>query len=219
MSTAQTMQGYGPCHPLPITLFLGGTRSGKSALAEEYAMWCVAKNTYHDSQVLYVATAEACDTSIQNRIERHKARRPKLWQTAEIPCNLAAHLEALLQTEQSQPQIILLDCVTLWVSNILFAQEKTLANNEHARLDANAFENACLSEIMTFFDLVEQHQDIEWILVSGETGLGGIGASHLERLFQDGLGLVNQRLAQRTKQRFLCVAGCTLSLPIERPWH
>lgn len=205
--------------PLPITLFLGGTRSGKSGLAEEFAAACIASRALPENAVLYVATAEACDTSMQNRIERHQARRPKAWQTAEIPVKLAENLEIFLRDMDRMPSVILVDCVTLWLTNILFALEKDIADNDMTRLDAQTFEDACLAEINDFFRLVAKYPNMEWILVSGETGLGGIGASKLERLFQDGLGLVNQRIAEVARQRFFCVAGCALPLDIERPWH
>ncbi len=198
---------------LPLALFLGGTRSGKSALAEEYATWLVAEHGFSDSQVLYVATAEACDDSMQRRIEQHQKRRPQDWQNLEIPYNLAQSLTQYLRksTTQNQPKIILIDCMTLCISNILFQCGHDI--------DAQKYEATCKAEIVELLALIKQNQSIQWLMVSGETGLGGIGASHLERLFQDALGLANQLIADAAVQSFFCVAGRALPLAIERPWQ
>lgn len=208
-----------PLSPLPLSIFLGGTRSGKSALAEEYASWCVQKYAWSEADVLYLATADATDPSMRNRIDRHKQRRHELWQTIEIPYNLANDLEQFLQQSQHKPKIILIDCATLWLSNILFNLECRLNTDSDVTLNVDDFENACLHEVTAFLVLIEKYQEIQWIIVSGETGLGGIGTHRLERIFQDGLGLANQDLVQAAKQSFLCVAGRAIPLGIEIPWH
>lgn len=205
--------------PLPLSIFLGGTRSGKSALAEKYASWCVNKQAWSESDVLYIATADATDPSMQNRINRHKKRRHELWQIAEIPYNLASQLEQFLQQSQHKPKVILIDCATLWLSNILFNLEHNVEINSGEILNVDLFENTCLHEVNALLALMKKYQEIQWIIVSGETGLGGIGAHRLERIFQDGLGLANQHLVQAAKQSFFCVAGRAIPLDIEMPWH
>lgn len=195
---------------LPLSLFLGGTRSGKSTLAEEYAAWCLAQDAYKDNILLYVATAPTYDASMQNRIERHQKRRPLHWYTAEIERELAKHIENFFDSSKQKPKVVLIDCVTLWISNILFS----LGDDIHV----DDFENACTEEIKALIMLMKKHDDVQWIIVSGETGLGGIGATKLERTFHDGLGLSNQLLAEISHQSFLCIAGRALPLAIERPW-
>ena len=243
--------------PLNLTLYLGGTRSGKSLCAETRA-----RQT--KGPVLYVATATCSpdDPSMQERIRRHRARRPASWQTLECPLHLAGNLapavEALSRvqpvqktvlpgetallgaasasgaqsaespagdrvqlpasasgTQAATPQpdsssvpsdgqpTILLDCVTLWLSNLLFS----LPDPE----DTAAFEAAVSTEVEDLLALMARSQ-CRWIVVSGETGLGGIAPDRLTRTFADGLGLANQLLAQRAREAFLVVAGRTLSL-------
>lgn len=195
---------------LPLTLFLGGTRSGKSSLAEEYAIWCLEQVSCTKPELLYIATASAYDSSMQNRIERHQKRRPAHWHTAEIERKLAKNIEILLHDAKEKPKVILIDCVTLWISNILF----TLGDD----VKVENFENTCAQEIQELIMLMKKHNNVQWIMVSGETGLGGIGATRLERFFQDGLGLANQLLAEVSRQSFLCIAGRAMPLVIERPW-
>ena len=192
-----------------LTLYLGGTRSGKSARAEAQALRT-------GGPVLYVATAEARpdDPSMHERIRRHRDRRPPHWSTLECPLHLAKRisvmfpaffLEAAASVPPEQPPesgvgsspkdtgeaaqerpTILIDCVTLWVSNILFA----LPEPE----DLTAFETAVRTEVNALLALMER-SNCRWILVSGETGLGGIASDRISRNYCDGLGLANQLIA------------------------
>lgn len=209
-----------------LTLYLGGTRSGKSARAEAQALRT-------GGPVLYVATAEARpgDPAMRERIRRHRARRPAHWSTLECPLRLAerisavlpaSSLEAAASASPDQPQesgagsppkdareaapgepTVLLDCVTLWVSNILF----TLPDPE----DLTAFETAVRTEVNALLALMER-SGCRWILVSGETGLGGIAPDRISRNYCDGLGLANQLIAARARKVFLVVAGRSLAL-------
>ena len=209
-----------------LTLYLGGTRSGKSARAEAQALRT-------GGPVLYVATAEARpdDPSMHERIRRHRDRRPPHWSTLECPLPLAKRislmfpaffLEAAASVSPEQPPesgvgsspkdageaaqerpTILIDCVTLWVSNILFA----LPEPE----DLTAFETAVRTEVNALLALMER-SNCRWILVSGETGLGGIASDRISRNYCDGLGLANQLIAASARKVFLVVAGCSLVL-------
>ncbi|MFI3271033.1 MAG: bifunctional adenosylcobinamide kinase/adenosylcobinamide-phosphate guanylyltransferase [Pseudomonadota bacterium] len=216
MNTLQVNNMQPDAKHLPLTLFLGGTRSGKSGLAEKYAAWILASMEeygVHHTHVLYVATAEASDVSMQRRIDAHQKRRPDTWQSLEIPYNLAQNLEQYLDIgiQTQRPTVILIDCVTLWISNILFS----LGDD----VDAQTFENVCLLEVERLISLIDKYQSIQWLMVSGETGLGGIGTNSLERMFQDCLGLTNQKIADVAKESFLCVAGRAIPLGIEMPWY
>ena len=203
-----------------LTLYLGGTRSGKSARAE-------AKALESGGPVLYVATAEARpdDASMTERIRRHRARRPASWRTLECPLGLADRIAAELaafavppeagsprtaapeaapsETRPEATPTILLDCVTLWMSNILFS----LPDPENPQ----AFEAAVRAEVDALLDLIER-SGRRWVLVSGETGLGGIAPTRLSRNYHDGLGLANQLVAARARDVFLVVAGRLLRL-------
>ena len=196
-----------------LTLYLGGTRSGKSARAEAQALRT-------GGPVLYVATAEA------------RPDDPSMHEsTLECPLHLAKRisvmfpaffLEAAASVPPEQPPesgvgsspkdageaaqerpTILIDCVTLWVSNILFA----LPEPE----DLTAFETAVRTEVNALLALMER-SNCRWILVSGETGLGGIASDRISRNYCDGLGLANQLIAASARKVFLVVAGCSLVL-------
>lgn len=199
-----------------LTLFMGGTRSGKSARAEALAL-------ESDGPVLYVATAEARpdDQSMTERIRRHRARRPENWRTLEAPLRLAQNIRNALAEyfpsclparsasgEGSSQDIrpcptILIDCVTLWVSNILFSlpEPDNLAT----------FEASVQAEVKALLELMEG-TECRWILVSGEIGLGGIAPDQISRNYCDGLGLANQLIAARARNAFLVVAGRLLPL-------
>lgn len=208
-----------------LTLYLGGTRSGKSTRAEARAL-------QSEGPVLYVATAEARpdDPSMLQRIRQHRARRPGHWHTLECPLRMADAIAAALRKPPFSPEglrpsdvsptrakrarpgtpktacarpTILVDCVTLWVSNILFS----LPDPE----DPAAFEAAVRAETDALLGLIEGSA-YRWIVVSGETGLGGIAPTRLVRNHCDGLGLANQMLAARAREVFLVVAGRLLAL-------
>ncbi len=185
-----------------LTLYIGGTRSGKSAKAEADAL-------RDQGCVLYVATARQCpgDAAMTERIRVHRARRPSSWYTLECPLDLAANIAWTLdKLDAAHPEpgrVILLDCVTMWVSNMLF----DMPDPENPGL----FSDICRRETEALLQLMEQRPG-RWIAVSGETGLGGIHATALSRNFCDGLGLVNQLLARRARAVWFCVAGKKLLL-------
>lgn len=177
-----------------ITLVLGGTRSGKSAFAEKLAL-------KHGGAVLYVATAMPDDPEMMERIQKHKARRPKEWHTIEAPLNLADKIIDSLA--YLSPSSILIDCVTLWIANILFH----LPDAE----DAAPFEKTLLKEVRKLLKLMEDIRN-HWILVSGETNLGGISQNKVGRIYNDGLGIANQMLAAKADKAYLVIAGRFMEL-------
>ena len=173
---------------IDLTLFLGGTRSGKSALAEALV---TAKAR---GPVWYLATARPLgdDPAMAERIRRHRSRRPAHWHTLECPRHPGRELASLLAAQAADAPVptILLDCVTLWMSNILFA----LGDPQ----DAAAFETSLTEEVDELLHTMLAFP-CRWVLVSGETGLGGIRAERLARVFDDGLGLANQMLAAQAR--------------------
>lgn len=193
-------------HNANLTLYLGGTRSGKSERAEAAALRA-------DGPVLYVATAEARedDPAMLERIRRHRARRPPHWRTLECPCRLAESVAAALEQPPFAPRAdspglrptVLIDCVTLWMANILF---RLPAPDNPA-----SFEAALREELENLLALAER-SDCRWLLVSGEVGLGGTAPDAVSRCYADGLGLANQIIAARAAEVFLVVAGRLLKL-------
>lgn len=213
--------------PLPLSFYLGGTRSGKSELAEARVRELAAFLTSPQgaAPVLYAATAPHLpgDAALNERIRRHQLRRPAHWLTLECPLHPARDIgEALARPPFRQedgrprPGVILLDCLALWVSNRLFALLDSAPSNAS---DAEAvppdlpqrLEAALHHEIEALLALMAQGGH-RFVLVSVESGLGGIGATPLTRMYADALGLVNQWVAAQAEDCRLVVAGKCLRL-------
>lgn len=173
-----------------LILLLGGARSGKSSTAERMARGIGGEN------VLYVATAQAFDDEMRERIAKHRAERPQGWQTLEAPLNLAAELKTI----EPLPSVVLLDCVTLLASNALLA----LADPENtSQEEAN---HTILDEIDGLLPFAKSSAGT-WIIVSNEVGMGVVPPYKLGRLYRDALGAANQRLATAADEVYLLVAG------------
>ena len=163
-----------------LTLVLGGARSGKSRYAEDLiaalpAPWA------------YVATAQAGDAEMAKRIASHRRRRGPQWRTLEAPRDLAA----ALQSCRALP--VLLDCLTLWLSNLMLAE---------ADIDGEIAQLETALAAMT----------APVVLVANEVGSGIVPAHELGRRFRDLQGLLNQRMAARADRVVLMVAGLPLAL-------
>lgn len=171
-----------------LTLILGGARSGKSTFAERMALG--------GDRVLFVATAEALDEEMAARIRAHRQGRIPTWDTLEEPRQLDEALQPLLQ----RYDVFLLDCVTMWVSNLLL---------DHR--DPYEGEPRVLSAVTSLLDNIRASQ-ARWILVSNEVGTGLVPGSPLGRAFRDTLGHVNQTIASRADQVTLMVAGLPLNI-------
>jgi adenosylcobinamide kinase/adenosylcobinamide-phosphate guanylyltransferase len=164
-----------------LTLVLGGARSGKSRLAE-------ALVTASPAPWLYLATGQAFDAEMHDRIQEHRARRGPGWETREAPLDLAAVLDA---APQGQP--VLVDCLTLWLSNLMLAERDLPAETD--RLLAT---------------LARPHGP--WVLVSNEVGQGIVPDNALARRFRDAAGLLHQRVAAVASSVTLAVAGLPLKV-------
>lgn len=162
------------------TLILGGVRSGKSRLAERIAM---------DSglEVVYVATAtHSGDPEMRARIASHRHRRPARWTTVEEPIHLAARLREI----DGESRCVIVDCLTLWLTNLLCSDD---AGHLHTEREALLEGLPKLGSRM--------------ILVGNETGLGVVPLGALSRRFVDEAGELHRRLAERCDQVIFIVAG------------
>ncbi|MBU6296655.1 MAG: bifunctional adenosylcobinamide kinase/adenosylcobinamide-phosphate guanylyltransferase [Alphaproteobacteria bacterium] len=166
------------------TLILGGIRSGKSRFAEK-----LARETQRP--VTYVATAMAGDAEMAARIAHHRQHRPAEWSVVEEPLALGASLAA----HTASDGCVLVDCLTLWLSNLLLAQDDAVFRRERA----------CLIEA-----LATLRGDV--ILVSNETGLGIVPLGELTRRYCDEAGRLHQDLASLSDRVILMVAGLPLFL-------
>ncbi len=193
----------GPAHGfLPLTLLLGGVRSGKSARAVAMADALAGA----DGRVLFAATAEAFDDDMARRIAAHRAERPPHWHAVEAPLDLAGAVSGALAAADAPYAAVVVDCLTLWTSNLLLS----LADPREA--EALAAERA--GELLA---VVPAARGARWIVVSNEVGLGVVPASALGRAFRDALGRVNQRVAAAADEVTLMVAGLEVPVRARRP--
>jgi adenosyl cobinamide kinase/adenosyl cobinamide phosphate guanylyltransferase len=172
-----------------LVLILGGARSGKSRFAQELA------RRLGGDEVLFVATSEARDAEMQRRIERHQQSRPASWRLLEVPREVG---RALDQTEDRSP-VVLIDCLTLLVSNVLLACGESAAE-EAVREETHALLAAVRRRCGTV------------ILVSGETGQGVVPSTSVGRTFRDLLGWTNQDVAAQAEGVYLLVAGVAVEV-------
>jgi len=168
-----------------MILVLGGVRSGKSSFVEK-----IARES--GKSVLFIATAAAGDAEMAERIHKHKASRPANWRTLEIPQELGRKIKSPVA------DIIIIDCITLLVSNIL------------ASLPENTPAEIIMSKIHGEIDeliAVQARLGGQWLLVSNEVGLGVVPPYPLGRVYRDALGWANQTLAKSAKRVVFMVAG------------
>jgi adenosylcobinamide kinase / adenosylcobinamide-phosphate guanylyltransferase len=178
-------------------LILGGARSGKTNHAITLATRQAAAR---GEPVVYIATAQALDDEMRQRIDRHRAQRPTAWQTLEAPHQLASALRA-------QPQAVLLvDCLTLWLSNALLLDFDEAAPTSPAR--------RWEEERSAFMQWLAEYRGVA-LLVSNEVGSGIVPASALARRFQDEQGRLNQDVAAACDSVTLIVAGIAVSIKAE----
>ena len=159
-----------------LTLVLGGARSGKSTYAESLI-------SAQPSPWRYIATAQAFDNEMEERIATHQSRRDERWQTVDAPHELA---QALAASPEGQP--VLVDCLTLWLSNRMLAEADIAAETE------------ALAETLS-------RPAGHWVLVSNEVGSGIVPENALARRFRDEAGRLNQKIAALADEVVLVVAG------------
>jgi adenosylcobinamide kinase/adenosylcobinamide-phosphate guanylyltransferase len=169
---------------MSITLVLGGARSGKSRFAESLAA----------SPRTYIATAQAFDSEMTERIALHKLQRGNGWTTVEEQIDLPQALR------KAQSGFVLIDCLTLWLSNLMLADQ-----DWHAPLDE------LIAELHTI------KSDV--VLVSNEVGLGIVPDTPLGRSFRDAQGITNQRVAQAADNVVMMIAGLAIAIkgPLPTP--
>jgi adenosylcobinamide kinase/adenosylcobinamide-phosphate guanylyltransferase len=164
-----------------LTLLLGGARSGKSAHAERLV-------TNHPAPWTYIATAQSLDDEMSERIALHRVRRAEGWETTEAPHDLAGAIEAV---PDGRPMLV--DCLTLWLTNQMLAEAD--------------LEKACerLGEVLA-------GPRGPWFVVSNEVGLGIVPDNALARRFRDVAGRLNQRIAAKADQVLFMVAGLPMQV-------
>jgi adenosylcobinamide kinase/adenosylcobinamide-phosphate guanylyltransferase len=170
-----------------LTLILGGARSGKSDYAERLA-------TKLGDRILYVATAQAGDDEMAERIAAHRAARPASWATLEAPRNTGAAIQAA----GGEHDVVLLDCLTLLATNVIVPLSEPIR-------DAEA--EAALKGEMDGLLAAYQASHAAWLVISNEVGLGLVPPYPLGRVYRDALGRANQRLAAAADHVYFMMAG------------
>lgn len=169
-----------------LVLIIGGARSGKSGYALKLG------ERYPEPRA-FLATAEALDEEMAQRIAQHRRIRPSSWETIEEPLKVVEVLEGI----GGRYGVVILDCLTLWFSNLLW----------HSTEDGAK----ALAELERLITVVS-HLDVPLLIVSNEVGMGIVPEGRLARLFRDLIGLANARLAALANEVYVMFAGLPLQL-------
>lgn len=176
-----------------LILVLGGSRSGKSEFAERIA-------ERSGKRVTYIATAAVLDEEMAARVKLHQERRDKDWVTIEEETDVHGVL-----SRGGKGDVFLLDCATVWLTNLLFHQQRSAPD-----IAPDIIERLILEQVAGLAETVKRGLDL--IVVSNEIGLGVVPEHHLGRLFRDLAGKTNQVLAARSDSVYLVVAGIPLEI-------
>jgi adenosylcobinamide kinase / adenosylcobinamide-phosphate guanylyltransferase len=179
-----------------LTLVLGGARSGKSSRAFD-----LARSLQRSRGVVFVATAEPLDDDMRRRIAIHRRERPADWETLESPRDVPGDIGRRLARVGDACGVVVVDCLTLWVSNILL----TLGEEQDA-------EEVVAGRVSALLRVYAEHA-CDWVIVSNEAGLGVVPATSLGRRYRDALGRANQIVAGVAERVVLMVAG--LEVPVK----
>lgn len=179
-----------------IILCSGGARSGKSEFAEQLALSLKGRKAY-------VATGQAFDDEMKDRIKKHQLRRGKEWITFEIPLNLHKNWEQI----KNVSDVILIDCLTMFTSNHVFAH-----GDINTQEDSNRIESIILEELRLLLQEINNSNDKTVIFVTNEIGLGIVPENKLARYFRDITGRVNREVASAANKMYLTISGVTIEL-------
>lgn len=179
-----------------IILCSGGARSGKSEFAERLALATKGLKAY-------VATGQAFDEEMVDRIKKHQERRGKIWNNFEVPLHLADEWENISQSAD----VILIDCLTMFTTNHMMAH-----GSIRGQEDANRLEQTILSELDTLLDSIQSCEGKTVIFVTNEIGLGIVPDNKLARYFRDIAGRVNRAVASVADKLYLTISGVTIEL-------
>ncbi|MCW3805406.1 bifunctional adenosylcobinamide kinase/adenosylcobinamide-phosphate guanylyltransferase [Plebeiibacterium marinum] len=167
---------------MKLTFITGGQRSGKSSFAQDLAL----KNS---SRPVYLATSRIWDDEHKKRIDRHKADRDHRWENIEE--------EKYLSTHSYNGKVVLVDCITLWLTNFFFDNKSDI--------------DTSLNEAKKEFEKLVL-QDAHFIIVSNEIGLGGMPENEIQRKFTDLQGWMNQYIAAKANEVFMMVSGIPMKV-------
>ncbi|MGI5875501.1 MAG: bifunctional adenosylcobinamide kinase/adenosylcobinamide-phosphate guanylyltransferase [Dethiobacteria bacterium] len=207
---------------MKLTLVTGGARSGKSSFAQRLASEKAING--QKAGIVYLATALVGDEEMQRRVNLHRQSRPRDWKTIEEPYDLAAAVELIPDNH-----LLLVDCVTFWITNMLFeylGEGKSSFNERQSCWDTaspsilgqnplqnqeDALEKYVLEKTELFIKALNQ-RNLTGILVSNEVGWGIVPEHYLGRVFRDLAGRVNQKIASQATEVYLVATGIPLKI-------
>ena len=179
-----------------IILCSGGARSGKSEFAERLALATKGRKAY-------VATGQAFDEEMVDRIKKHQERRGDIWTNFEVPLYLAKEWQHI----SNAADVILIDCLTMFTTNHMM-----IHGSIQRQKDANRLEDAVLSELEALLHSITSSDDKTVIFVTNEIGLGIVPDNKLARYFRDIAGRVNRTVATVADKLYLTISGVTIEL-------
>ena len=179
-----------------IILCSGGARSGKSEFAERLALATAGRKAY-------VATGQAFDEEMIDRIKKHQERRGEIWNNFEVPLHLAKEWQNISQSAD----VILIDCLTMFTTNHMMAH-----GSIQGQQDANQLEASVLTELETLLASIKSCEDKTVIFVTNEIGLGIVPDNKLARYFRDIAGRVNRTVAAAADKLYVTISGVTIEL-------
>lgn len=181
-----------------IIFVTGGARSGKSTFAEKY---CLEK----DEDLGYIATGVAFDEEMKDRIKKHQKQRRGRWTTYERPMNIENVLEEILNNHK----IVLLDCLTIYVTNYMF--EKNLDFEKIPMDEINKIEMEIQKSLEKIIEIAKR-KDSTLLIVSNEIGLGVVPENRMARIYRDYIGRANQICASESEEAYLIVSSIPVKL-------
>lgn len=176
-----------------ITLVTGGARSGKSSFAE---MLCKEKS----NNVSYIATAIPFDDGMKDRIKKHKEQRPKDWNTFEIEMDIYKELKNIIE----KSEVVLLDCITVLINNIIFYQKIDFSSISYEEIDL--LEYKVKNEFEKMIKII-RNSNINFVFVTNEIGLGIVPENKLARIYRDIVGRINQYIAKNSDEVYFVISG------------
>lgn len=168
-----------------VTLVLGGAQSGKSHYAQQLAS--------HFERVTFIATGRPNDPEMRKKIARHRRERPVAWRTIEAPLDL----HKTIRSESQKADVVLIDCLTLYVSNVMATRKKSVGDPK-----------ACIEEVCVAI----QASRASVVAVSNEVGSGIVPPYRSGRIYRDFLGQMNRQVAQIADKVVLMVAGVPVTV-------
>lgn len=181
-----------------LILITGGARSGKSSFAEKLA-------NEKSKDVAYIATSIAFDDEMKIRIKKHKEQRPQFWNTYEIAKDFSKNFWKEFKNEK----VVILECVTLWVNNIIF---DIVEDFENIREDEIFKIEKIIDKEIENLIIEVNKRDIEFIIVTNELGLGIVPENKLTRIYRDIVGRCNQKIAKESKEVYFVISSIPMKI-------